>query len=80
MIECYGVTCMQAETHIVTSDATRDDTVKRNLDRAVDLLDFVGGGRVRIGLAGKSLLKCSVEHFIGKNLPRVTETDGLIGQ
>ena len=45
MIECYGVTCMQAETHVVTSDATRDDTIKRNLDRAVDLLDFVGGGR-----------------------------------
>ena len=48
MIDYYGVTCMQAETHVVTSDATRDDTIKRNLDRAVELLDFVGG-EVRFG-------------------------------
>ncbi|MFQ5913220.1 MAG: nitrilase-related carbon-nitrogen hydrolase [Nitrospinota bacterium] len=43
MIECYGVTCVQAETHVVTEAETRDETVRRNLDRAVELLDFVGG-------------------------------------
>ena len=31
-------------------------------------------------LARKSLLKRSVEHFIGKNLSHVTETEGLAGQ
>jgi hypothetical protein len=31
-------------------------------------------------LARKSLLKRSVEHFIGKNLSHVTGTDGLTGQ
>ena len=31
-------------------------------------------------LARKSLLKRSVEHFIGKNLANVTGADGLAGQ
>ncbi len=35
---------------------------------------------LRTGLARKSLLKRSVEHFIGKNLSHVTGTDGLAGQ
>ena len=48
MIDSYGVTCVQAETHVVTDDATRDETIKRNVDRAVELLDFVGG-EVRFG-------------------------------
>ena len=48
MIDSYGVTCVQAETHVVMDDATRDETIKRNVDRAVELLDFVGG-EVRFG-------------------------------
>jgi len=79
VIECDGVTCRQAEIHVVTSDATRDDTIKRNLDRAVDLLDFVaGGGQDRLG--EKIFVEAFVEHSIGKNLPHVTGTYGLTGQ
>jgi predicted amidohydrolase len=48
MIESYGVTCVQAETHVVTDDATRDETIRRNLDRAAELLDFAGG-EIRFG-------------------------------
>ncbi|MBI3077725.1 MAG: hypothetical protein HYY85_12210 [Deltaproteobacteria bacterium] len=40
MPEIYGVMCVQAETHVVTGPADRDEVIRRNVARAVDLLDF----------------------------------------
>lgn len=42
MPEIYGVTCVQAETHVVTGPADRDEVIRRNLDRAVELIEFCG--------------------------------------
>jgi predicted amidohydrolase len=41
--EIYGVTCVQSETYVVTGPADRDEVIQKNLDRAVELIDFVGG-------------------------------------
>ncbi len=43
MSRSYGITCVQAETHVVTGPADRDEAIQRNLSRAVELLDFIGG-------------------------------------